>query len=115
MTEQERKGLNQFVAKVRAYYGQRLHDVLLVGTRTRPDDPPFHDADVVVILKVANTAAIGELLRLADFGYDPLIETGLFINPWLLSVSDLTSTTDPDKVWIADLARKHANSVLESA
>jgi len=87
MTPVERKALEDYVAAVRHHYGPRLVDILIFGSRARGDARPDSDADLVVILKDGDWRFWGEKMRLSDLAYDALLEAGLWIQAWPVSLS----------------------------
>lgn len=80
------KALEAYIAAVRAHYGIRLHGVVLFGSRARGDHRPDSDADVAIILQDGDWRFWAEKMLLADLTYEALIEYGLRIQPWPVSV-----------------------------
>ena len=81
------KALDQYVAAVRSCYGYRLHDIVLFGSRARGDMRSDSDADVAVVIADGDWSFWREKRELADLTYEPLIDWGLSIQPWPLSIS----------------------------
>jgi uncharacterized protein len=82
------RALDAFVAAVRAHYGKRVKDIVLFGSRARGDYKPDSDADVAVILVDGDWSIWREKVDLADLAYEPLLESGLRIQPWPIAVSE---------------------------
>jgi hypothetical protein len=82
MTPAERKTLDDYVAAVRAHYGARLVDVLVFGSRARGDARPDSDVDLAIILEDGDWVFWDEKMFLSGLAYDPLLESGLYIQPW---------------------------------
>lgn len=81
------KALEQYVAAVRARYGDRLRGVVLFGSRARGDMQADSDADVAVIIADGDWSFWREKRELADLAYEPLMDWGLTIQPWPLTLS----------------------------
>jgi uncharacterized protein len=82
------RALDAFVAAVRAHYGERVKDIVLFGSRARGDHKPDSDADVAVILVDGDWSIWREKMDLAGIAYDPLVEFGLYIQPWPIAQSE---------------------------
>ncbi len=82
------RALDAYIAAVRVHYGPRLHDIQLFGSRARGDARPDSDADVAVIINDNEWQFWQEKMLLADLTYEPLIEEGLVIQPWPVSLRD---------------------------
>lgn len=85
MTPEERKALDGYVAAVRAHYGERLHDILVFGSRARGDNKPDSDVDLAVIFTDEGWDYWRRKFDLIDMGWDAYIEQGLDIEPWPVS------------------------------
>mgnify|MGYP001271768457 CR=1 FL=1 len=108
-------GLGSFVAAVRAHYGVRLHAIVMFGSRARGEGRPDSDADVAVVLRDDNWSFWQEKLRLADMAYAPLIETGLSIQPWPVSLDEWQNPEKHANRRLLDAIGKDAQSLLEAA
>ncbi len=88
-----RAALDDFVAAVKAEYGERLEHILLYGSRARGDSADDSDVDVLVVLKGAFDDR-RERRRLSDIAYRVTAES----NRWdtLLSVQ-VVSTENYDR------------------
>jgi hypothetical protein len=79
MTPEERKALEGFVAALRQRYKSSLVDVLHIRTWPRKDDPPFHSAEVDVVLENPRAQIGHEETLVADLTYDALMNAGICI------------------------------------
>jgi uncharacterized protein len=86
--EKAERATRAYVAAVRAHYGERVKDVFLFGSRARGDFRPDSDADVAVILEDGDWSIWREKMNLAGLAYDPLVEFGLYIQPWPIARSE---------------------------
>ncbi len=84
MSRDERRVLEDYVAAVRAHYGDRLDDVLVFGSRARGEARDDSDVDVAVILNDPIEDFWREKITLTDLAYDALAEAGLFIQAWAI-------------------------------
>jgi len=87
-SEDVKLALDAFAVAVRSHYGTRLRDIVLFGSRARGDGEADSDADVAVILADGDWRYWREKMVLAGIAYDPLIEFGLHIQPWPISLSE---------------------------
>ena len=71
--------LARFRAELVAAYGERLHRVVLFGSRARGDSRPDSDYDVAVFIRDAGSRW-NELGRLADISAGILMDTGALIS-----------------------------------
>jgi len=85
--------LASFKTLLAARYGEHLRSLYLFGSRARGEQRPDSDADVAVFLDQV-TDPIGEQFDLIDAGYDILLDTGVYIQPW---VFDEASLTNPER------------------
>jgi hypothetical protein len=115
MTPAERKALDDYVAAVRGHYGARLVDILIFGSRARGDARPDSDADVAVILRDGDWGFWTEQMNLAGLAYDVLLDQGLFIQPWPISLSAWETPATSQKRYFIEEIRKDARSLLEPA
>jgi predicted nucleotidyltransferase len=83
MTPAERKALDDYVAAVREYYGTRLVDVLVFGSRARSDHRPDSDVDPVILLEDGERRFWEERWYLSDLANDAMVQPGL----WMPSLS----------------------------
>lgn len=81
MTANDR-AMNRFAERVRLHYGERLHGIFLFGSRARGDHKKDSDADVAVVIEDGDWNLWDEKMRLVDFGYEPMLDEGLYIQPW---------------------------------
>lgn len=82
LSRDERRVLEDYVAAVRAHYGDRLHGILVFGSRARGEAREDSDVDVAVILNDSIEDFWREKITLTDLAYDALAEAGLFIQAW---------------------------------
>ena len=87
MTDQESRALKQYIDVVRDRYGSRVRSIVLFGSRARGDARPDSDADVAVILEDGEWRFWHEKMLLADLAFEPLMESGLHIQPWPIAHS----------------------------
>lgn len=113
--DEVRRALESYVAAVRLHYGPRLHDILLFGSRARGDDTPDSDADVAVILNDDEWAFWQEKMLLADLSYEPLIEEGLVIQPWPISLLDWRDPTRHHNPRFVEVIIRDGRSLLAPA
>jgi predicted nucleotidyltransferase len=71
--------LRRLKAELARLYGPRLERVILFGSRARGDARPDSDWDIAVILK-GYDGGPAEADRLADLGYDLMLETGAVLS-----------------------------------
>lgn len=86
--EEAARAISAFVRAVRSHYGERVKDIVLFGSRARGDYKPDSDADIAVILADGDWSIWREKMELAGIAYDPLVEYGLYIQPWPISKSE---------------------------
>lgn len=87
MTDAEISALESFLAAVRSHYGDRLHDVVLFGSRARGDNRPDSDVDLAIILKDGDWSFWPEQTRLIDMSFNAFMEAGLDIQAWPIAES----------------------------
>ena len=75
-TETERAA-RAFIARVASHYA--LAGAILFGSRARRDHCSGSDADIAVLLHGAPGRRIDEALKMADFAFDVMLETGVLI------------------------------------
>ena len=85
MTSGEQIALADFVAAVRNHYGDRLHDILVFGSRARGDARTDSDVDLAVIFRDDIADFWHEKLLMADMSYNALIIADLIIQSWPIS------------------------------
>ena len=85
--------LERFKLILSTRYGPHLHGLYLFGSRARGDHRPDSDADIAVVLDAADDP-IGEQWSLIDLGYDILLDTGVPIQPWVLTQDRLNGPPD---------------------
>ena len=88
MTEAARTTLRLFAASVARAYGDRLNDLIVFGSRARGDAGPNSDLDVAVILSAVAADRFAEGMALADLAYDAIVETGVALQPWPISIDE---------------------------
>jgi predicted nucleotidyltransferase len=88
-----RVALERFKSILSARYGPHLHGLYLFGSRARGDHRPDSDADIAVVLDAADDP-IGEQWSLIDLVYDILLDTGVHIQPWVLTKDRLNVPSD---------------------
>jgi len=87
--------LARFAAAVREAYGARLAGPHFFGSRARGDHRPDSDADVAVVLAGPLGDRWAEKDRLIGLAIDPIIDTGLQIQPWPFSQGEWTGGSTP--------------------
>jgi uncharacterized protein len=82
--------LDQLKQRLRRRFGDRFEGLYLFGSRARGDAEPDSDVDVAVILKGRLPENPFRVTReILEDTYDPLLETGLDIQPWPLEKGSL--------------------------
>lgn len=81
-----RAALNGFRALLAKRYGDRLHGVVLFGSRARGDHRPDSDADVAVFIEDSNDP-IRDQMDIAGEAYHIFLDQGLLIQPWVFKGS----------------------------
>lgn len=115
MTPGERKALDDYVTAVRQHYGPRLVDILVFGSRARGDHHLDSDADIAVVLRDGDWGFWAEQMNLAGLAYDVLLDHGLFIQPWPVSLSAWETPAISQKQLFIEAIRRDARSLLEPA
>lgn len=87
MTPIELNALAQFAETVRQYYGCRVENIALFGSRARGDNEPGSDADIVVVLDDGPWRVWDEKKKLVDLAYEVIVDSGIYIQPWPISAS----------------------------
>jgi hypothetical protein len=113
MTPTERKALDDYIAAVRAHYGDRLVDILVFGSRARGDHRPDSDADIAVVLRDGDWGFWDEQMNLAGLAYEVLLDHGLFIQPWPVSRTAWETPASSPKRRFIETVRRDARSLLE--
>jgi hypothetical protein len=88
MTPAEDRGIARFASEVQRYYGDRLFGLFLFGSRARGDHDAESDADIAVVLKDGGWSFWEEKMRLVDFGFEPMLDDGIYIQPWPVPLSE---------------------------
>lgn len=109
------KALEAYVAAVRAHYGSRLLGVVLFGSRARGDHSLDSDADIAVILQDGEWRFWAEKMKLADLTYEMLIDYGLRIQPWPVSVSAWKVPAHHHNPRLIEAIKRDARQLLEPA
>ena len=97
------RALTLFSEAVAAAYGRELAALYLFGSRARGDHHPFSDADVAVVLHDENWQLVPEKRRLARLAYDVIVETGVDVQGWPVS---LAAWREPDRHSNPELVRR---------
>ncbi len=84
--------LARFKAAVLDAFGGRVTRVLLFGSRARGDARADSDYDVAVFMDLP-ADLLNDRLRLADIGFDVMLETGQIVNTMLLATSEWSDRT----------------------
>lgn len=112
--------LRRFAADLRRHYGDRLKGLYLFGSRARGDYEPFSDADVAVVLEDEDWELVGEVRQLARLAHDVLIETGVEVQGWPVSLAAWGEPArHPEPALVKAMRRDakpieaHSESVLE--
>lgn len=74
--------LADFVAQVRSFYGSRLVDVHLFGSRARGDHRPESDADIAIVVNEYRSSFLEDKIALCDITWYLFVDFGLLIQPW---------------------------------
>ena len=74
-------------------FGERLIALYLFGSRARGDHEPDSDIDVAVVLDQAMPQPFDVTREILEDTYDLLLETGYYIQPWLLEKGSLDNPT----------------------
>jgi antitoxin ChpS len=93
ITETARAVLKLFADAVRRAYDDRLKGLVVFGSRARSDASSESDLDVAVIL-AGGVDLYGEKMALADLAYDAIVETGIHVQAWQVSMDEWQ---DPEK------------------
>ena len=93
MTAEDR-AIARFASEVHRYYGERLRGLFLFGSRARGDHTTESDADIAVVLQDGDWNFWDEKMRLVDFGFEPMLDEGVYIQPWPVALSEWEA---PDK------------------
>ena len=81
------RALTLFGEAIRGTYADRALEIFLFGSRARGDHGPFSDADVGVLLADDDWDLLEEKRRLARLAYDAIVETGVHVQGWPVSLS----------------------------
>jgi antitoxin ChpS len=82
------EALQLFVsAATRAYRG-RVDKFVVFGSRARGDPTDGSDLDVAVVLLDPHVDHYREKMGLADLAYDAIVETGVHLQPWPISLAE---------------------------
>jgi uncharacterized protein len=114
MTPEERKALDDYVAAMRAHYGESLVDILVFGSRARGDARRDSDVDLVVILEDGDWKFWEEKRFLTGLGYEAMIEPGLWIQAWPVSRTDWNEDDERKVPFFVIGARPEARPVAEA-
>ncbi len=109
------KALDAFISAVRARYGARLHSIVLFGSRARGDMRPDSDADVAVILEDGEWRFWHEKMQLADLAFEPLMESGLHIQPWPIARSAWMEPETHHNPRLVKAIKRDGKALLEPA
>lgn len=108
-----RVALERFKSILSARYGPHLHGLYLFGSRARGDHRPDSDADIAVVLDAADDP-IGEQWSLIDLGYDILLDTGVPIQPWVLTQDRLNAPPDQSTRGLVGAIRREGVALCSS-
>ena len=111
LTAEEQLALDRFIAAVRTHYGNRLHEIVLFGSRARGDFHEESDVDLAIVLEDGNWEYWDERFILSNLTSDALMDDGLFIQPMLVASSDWRARERP---WIRN-AHRDGRPVLKCA
>jgi predicted nucleotidyltransferase len=92
MSEVEHPVLRRLRVELERLYGPRLERIILFGSRARGDARPDSDWDVAVVLRDYD-GGVQEVFRLADLGYDLLLETGEVLSLKAFTAQELEQRT----------------------
>jgi antitoxin ChpS len=88
MTEAATTALRLFADAVTLAYGDRLEELIIFGSRARGDASGHSDLDVAVVLNDATIDRYREKMALTDIAYEAILETGIEVQPWPVSVAE---------------------------
>ena len=81
--------LHEFDRRLRAEFCETYLRIILFGSRARGDHRPESDVDVAVVMRGAISNRWTLKRAIIGVSYPPLLETGLFIQPWPVSQSEI--------------------------
>ena len=115
MTPEQRKALEAYVERVRAHYGESLHDIVVFGSRARGDQGPDSDVDLAVILKNDDWQFWSEKLVIADLSYEALMDAGLVVQGWPVSLAAWQSPVGHPQRRLIEAMKRDARAWREAA
>lgn len=96
-----RSALRQLDRRLRAKLGDRYSKLILFGSRARGDHRPDSDADVAIVLRDRNDKTWPMTQSVLAETYDILLDTGLYIDPWLIDDAALQGAETADHSLLA--------------
>jgi len=100
------RALAEFAVTVRRYYGPRVIELYLFGSRARGDHTPDSDADVAVVFEDGDWIFWKERWTLNRLAYEPSLESGLAIQPWPFSISQWNVALSQPATKLIECARR---------
>jgi hypothetical protein len=94
--------LHELDRRLHAKFGDDYLRIILFGSRARGDHRPDSDVDVAVVMRADISNRWKSKRAIIGVTYPLLLETGLYIQPWPVSQTELD---DPAKSTIAPLLR----------
>jgi predicted nucleotidyltransferase len=88
ISEAAATALRLFAVALSAAYGERLGGLVVFGSRARGDATSRSDLDVAVILNEEFIDRYREKMALADIAYEAILETGVEVQPWPLTMAE---------------------------
>ncbi|GAB4456886.1 MAG: nucleotidyltransferase domain-containing protein [Anaerolineales bacterium] len=77
LTLKERKAVREFIARLRAVYGDKIQRAALFGSKARNDWTQFSDIDILLIVAESNRELRESIIRIAadiELEYDLLLD-----------------------------------------
>ena len=102
MSAGAQRALDRFSSALSAVYSSELNNVFVFGSRARGNAANDSDLDVVVVLKDDGLDHFTERMKLADLAYDVIVETGIHLQPWPVTIGEWENPEthrNPALVW----------------
>jgi len=88
MNERSEKALRLFASAAARVYRDRIYRMVIFGSRARGDATLRSDLDVAVVLSECHVDHYREKMTLADLAYEAIMETGVHVQPWPISIAE---------------------------
>ncbi len=115
LAAEEQGALDRFIAAVRTHYGNRLHEIVLFGSRARGDYHEESDVDLAILLDDGEWDYWDEKTRIGDWAADALIDHGLYIQPWPIALSNWKHPDHFANASFVHAVRRDAKQVLQAS